>query len=200
MYQYMTHAQKARTWRSLRLPHGLPYPESCDTLQDLREIFDCYQAAQDTHRAFFTCRQGLCETLDHYQVAQDACRQGKQALADEISHLGQIDTLDDFDLERPTPTGKLEGEPARLLAHTKGTHRQEGAAHVFSTWRQEEDPYGLPDIWVNNRICVVAGRIIQDNTMTAERAMEIIQQSLKGWYLHAEGQVCLGAGSRRLGG
>ena len=81
----------------------------------------------------------------------------------------------DFDLDQPSSAGELEGEPARLLKRAKGAHKREGAAHVFSTWRQEEDdPYELGDVKWNDKIRINTGKIIADNTMTAEMAARVL--------------------------
>ena len=123
----MAHAQRAHTLQDefeAATGYRPPYPRSRVALQDLRETLDRYRAAQDAQKAI------------------DAQKQGVKAEADEFARLGQIDDFDDFDLDKPTSAGDLEGEAARLRKRAKGAHRREGAAHVFSTWRREEDdPY-----------------------------------------------------------
>ena len=141
------------------------YPRSRIALQDLRDTLDRYIAAQDAVKA------------------NDAQRQGVKDEADEFVRLGQINTYDDFDLDHPTVAGKLEGEPAKLLKRAKSAHMREGAAHVFSTWRQEgDDPYDLGDVQVNDKIRITTGKIVQDNTMTAQMAAGVLQH-LEGEFL-----------------
>ena len=159
----MTHAQKARSLRDefeAATGFRLRYPRSRVALQDLREILVRYTAARAN------------------KAANDDRRQGLQDFADEFARLGQIDVVDDFDLlDRPTSAGELEGEAGRLLGCAKAQHRREGAAQVFSSWRQESpDPYGLGDLVVDDNIRVVASNIIQDNTLTPERATELLQK------------------------
>ena len=163
-----THVQKAHALQDdFEAATGIRprYPRSRIALQDYRETLDRYIAAQDAAKAL------------------DAQRQAVKDEADELARLGQMEVDDDFDLDQPTTAGKLEGEPARLLKRAKGAHRQEGAAHVFSTWRQEDnDPFDLGDVRWNDKIRMIAGKIIQDNTMTAEMAAGVLQH-LEGDYL-----------------
>ena len=69
------------------------------------------------------------------------------------------------------------------MGSAKKQHAREGAAHVFTSWRQETpDPYELGDVVVNSSIRVVAGNVVQDNTIDAGRAAEILG-GLEGAYL-----------------
>ena len=110
----------------------------------------------------------LRETLDRYNAAKanlkanDARRQGTKILANEFARLGQI-APDDFDLDTPTSAGELEGEAGRLLRRAKASHRWEGAAHVFSPWKQETpDPYNLGAITVTYAIPIQSSNIVSD--------------------------------------
>ena len=133
--------------------------------------------------------QGLRETLDRYKAAtanlkaNDARRQGARTLADELSRLNKIEA-DDFDLDTPTSAGQLEREAGRLLRRAKAQHRREGAAHAFSSWRQETpDPYGLGDVAVDDNISIRGGNIVRDYTLTAERATEVLKKLSYGGLL-----------------
>ncbi|KAK3700996.1 hypothetical protein RRG08_063250 [Elysia crispata] len=133
--------------------------------------------------------QGLRETLDRYKAAtanlkaNDARRQGAKNLEDEFSRLNKIEA-DEFDLDTPTSAGQLEGEAGRLLRRAKAQHRREGAAHAFSSWRQEiPDPYGLGDVAVDSNISIRGGNIVSDYTLTAERATEVLKKLSDGKFL-----------------
>ncbi|KAK3718248.1 hypothetical protein RRG08_023019 [Elysia crispata] len=133
--------------------------------------------------------QGLRETLDRYKTAManleanDARRQGAKNLEDEFSRLNKIEA-DDFDLDTPTSAGQLEGEAGRLLRRAKAQHRREGAAHAFSSWRQEiPDPYELGDVVVDSNISIRGGNIVSDYTLTAERATEVLNKLSDGKFL-----------------
>ena len=133
--------------------------------------------------------QGLRETLDRYKTAMadlkanDARRQGAKNLEDEFSRLNKIEA-DDFDLDTPTSAGHLEGEAGRLLRRAKAQHRREGAAHAFSSWRQEiPDPYEFGDVVVDSNISIRGGNIVSDYTLTAERATEVLNKLSDGKFL-----------------
>ncbi|KAK3746657.1 hypothetical protein RRG08_039082 [Elysia crispata] len=133
--------------------------------------------------------QGLRETLDRYKTAMadlkanDARRQGAKNLEDEFSRLNKIEA-DDFDLDTPTSAGQLEGKAGRLLRRAKAQHRREGAAHAFSSWRQEiPDPYEFDDVVVDSNISIRGGNIVSDYTLTAERATEVLNKLSNGKFL-----------------
>ena len=79
-----------------------PYPRSGAALLELRKALDRYRAA--------------------LVRAADARRQAETDFADEFTRLGQIDAVDDFDLDAPTSAGELEGEAGRLLRRAKAAH------------------------------------------------------------------------------
>ncbi|KAK3759890.1 hypothetical protein RRG08_057515 [Elysia crispata] len=115
--------------------------------------------------------------------ANDARRQGAKNLEDEFSRLNKIEA-DDFDLDTPTSAGQLEGEAGRLLRRAKAQHRREGAAHAFSSWRQEiPDPYEFGDVVVGSNISIRGGNIVSDYTLTAERATEVLNKLSDGKFL-----------------
>ncbi|KAK3796753.1 hypothetical protein RRG08_045761 [Elysia crispata] len=115
--------------------------------------------------------------------ANDARRQGAKNLEDELSRLNKIEA-DGFDLDTPTSAGQLEGEAGRLLRRAKAQHQREGAAHAFSSWRQETpDPYGLGDVAVDDNISIRGGNIVRDYTLTAERATEVLKKLSDGGFL-----------------
>ena len=104
-------------------------------------------------------------------------------LEDELSRLNKIEA-DGFDLDTPTSAGQLEGKAGRLLRQAKAQHRREGAAHAFSSWRQETpDPYGLGDVAVDDNISIRGGNIVRDYTLTAERATEVLKKLSDGEFL-----------------
>ncbi|KAK3804075.1 hypothetical protein RRG08_057960 [Elysia crispata] len=150
-----------------------------------RQFQDEIEAATDVRPKYPRSRvalQGLRETLDRYEAAKanlkanDARRQGAQNLEDEFSRLNKIEA-DGFDLDTPTSAGQLEGEAGRLLRRAKAQHRREGAAHAFSSWRQETpDPYGLGDVAVDDNISIHGGNIVRNYTLTAERATEVFKK------------------------
>ena len=114
----MAHAQRAHALQDdFEAATGIRpgYPRSRIALQDLRETLDQYIAAQDAVKVL------------------DSQKQTVKVEADEFTRLGQMDVINDFDLDQPTNAGKLEGEPAKLLKRAKGAQRREGAVHVFST-------------------------------------------------------------------
>ena len=118
----MTHAEQARSVREeFETATGTrpPYPRSRAALQGLRETLDRYKAAQVAVKA------------------ANARKRAEGNATDEFARLGQIEAVDDFDLDTPTSAGMLEGEAGRLLRRAKTAHRREGAAHVFSSWREE---------------------------------------------------------------
>ena len=133
------------------------YPRSRVAIQNLREVLDRYNAANANKASI---------------ASADA---SATAFVDEFARLGQIDVVDDFDLDIPTSAGELEGEAGRLLRRAKAQHRQEGATHVFSSWRQES-PDDLDDLVVDDNIRVVAGILNQDYTLTSLRATELLQK------------------------
>ncbi|KAK3771926.1 hypothetical protein RRG08_053907 [Elysia crispata] len=156
-----------------------------------RQIQEEYVAATGIRPKYPRSRvalQSLRETLDRYKAAtanlkaNDARRQGSKNLADELSRLNKIEA-DDFDLDTPTSAGQLEGEAGRLLRRAKAQHRREGAAHAFSSWRQETpDPYGLDDVAVDSN-SIRGGNIVSDYTLTAERATEVLEKLSDGEFL-----------------
>ena len=156
----MAHAARARILQDeFEAATGVrpPYPRTREALQGLRETLDLYKA-----------------TLENVKAA-DARRRADAAAADEFARLRQIDAVDDFDLDTSTSAGELEGEAGRLLRRAKAGHRREGAAHVFSSWRQETpDPYDLGDVDVAANIRVRGGNIIYDNTLSTERATGVL--------------------------
>jgi len=167
-----THSQKARALRDeYEAITGFQpkYPRSRVALQDLRGRLDRYTTAQANVKA------------------TGAQNKGTKDFVDEFARLGQIDKkrkIDDFDLDRLTSAGELEGEPAKFLKRAKTQHRREGASKVFASWRQESpDPYDLGDVNVNDDIRVHAGNIIQDNTMSASRAAQIIGALRSGEFI-----------------
>ena len=118
------------------------------------------------------------------QVDIEAQRQGEKDFKDEFFRLGQMDVIDDFDLDLPTSAGELEGEPGRLLSRAKGAHRREGAYHVYSTWRTEAvDSRNRSDVIINDRLHVVDGILVTDNTMKADMAVKLLQHLDKSRYL-----------------
>ena len=120
--------------------------------------------------------------MDRYNAAKanlkvnDAWRQGAKNLVDEFARLGKI-APDEFDLDTPMSTGELEGEAGRLLRRAKASHRREGAAHVYSSWKQETpDPYDLGTITVTDAIHIQSTNIVSDYTLTPERATEVLKK------------------------
>ena len=102
-------------------------------------------------------------------------------LADEFARLGKI-APDDFDLDTPTSAGELEGEAGRLLRRAKASQQQEGAAHTFSSWKQETpDPDDLGAITVTDAIRIQSD-IVSNYTLTPERASEVLKK-IEGEYL-----------------
>ena len=88
-----------------------------------------------------------------------------------------------MNLDTPTSAGELEGEAGRLLRRAKASHRRKGAAHVFSSWKQETpDPYDLDAITVTDAIRIQSGNIVSDYTLTPERAAEVLKK-IEGEYL-----------------
>jgi hypothetical protein len=152
----MAHAQRAHALQDeFEAATGIrpQYPRSRIALQGLRKNLDRYIAVQDAVKVL------------------DAQRQAVKDEADEFAQLAKMDVIDDFDLDQPTTAGKLEGEPARLLKRAKGAHRREGAVHVFSTWRQEEDdPYDLGDVKVNGKIRVTQ-RVASEAKLSSSATM-----------------------------
>ena len=156
-----------------------------------RLIRDEFEAATGVRPKSPRSRQALKDlrkTLDHYNAAKanlkanDARRQGGKNLADEFARLGKI-APDDFDLDTTTSAGELEGETGRLSRRAKASHLREGAAHVFSSWRQETpDPYDLGAITVADAIRIQSGNIVSDYTRTPERAVEVLKK-IEGEYL-----------------
>ena len=65
------------------------YPRSKEALQELRVTLDRYNAAMANLKA------------------NDALRKGAKTFADEVPRLGQIDVVDDFDLDQPKSARKL---------------------------------------------------------------------------------------------
>ena len=123
--------------------------------------------------------QGLRETLDRYKAAtanlkaNDARRQGAKKLRRRV-----------LSPKQDRSAGQLEGEAGRLLRRAKAQHRREGAAHTFSSWRQEiPDPYGLGDVTVDSNISIRGGNIVSDYTLTAERATEVLNKLSDGKFL-----------------
>ena len=164
---YMAPAAKARLIRDeFEATTGvLPkYPWSRQALKDLRETLDRYNAAKANLKA------------------NDARRQGAKNLADKFARLGKI-APGDFDLDTPTSGGELEGEAGQHLWRAKASHQREGAAHVFSSWKQETpDPYDLGAITVTDAIRIQSGNIVSDYTLTPESAAEVLKK-IEGEYL-----------------
>ena len=118
--------------------------------------------------------QNLRETLDRYNAANKIINDAQQAedFANEFARLGQVDVVDEFDLDISTGVRELGGEAGLLLRRAKTQHRREGATHVFSSWRRE-----VPDdLVVDGENGVVAGIFIQDYTLTPPRAAELLQK------------------------
>ena len=69
------------------------------------------------------------------------------------------------------------------MRRAKASHRREGAAHVFSSWKQETpDPYELGAITVTDAIRIQSGNIVSDYTLPPERAAEVLKK-IEGKYL-----------------
>ena len=164
----MTHGQRASALRrEFEAATGIwpAYPRSRVALEALRERLDRYTAATTA------------------QAASEARRRDAADFAAEFGRLGAVDIAGSFDLDRPTDAGELEAQPAKLVGRAKKQHAREGAAHVFTSWRQETpDPYDLGDVVVNSHIRVVAGNVVEDNTIDATRAAEVLG-GLEGTYL-----------------
>ena len=137
--------------------------------QLLQDEFEATVGIRPTYPRSRTALQNLRETLDRYNVANKTIKDAQQAedFANEFARLGQIDVVDEFDLDISTSIRELEGEAGRILRRAKTQHRQEGATHVFSSWRRES-PADLDDL--------VVGIIIRDYTLTLPRAMELLQK------------------------
>ena len=87
--------------------------------QKARALQDEFKAATGVRPKYPKSRaalQDLCETLNHYIATQDnvkaadAWKQAAKDFAGEFARLSQADVADDFDLDRLTSTGELEGE------------------------------------------------------------------------------------------
>ena len=154
---------------------------------------DEFEAATGIRPPYPRSRRALIElrgTLDRYRAARqavkniDAGRQGERDFTDEAARLGQIDTVNDvFDLDTPTSAGQIEGQAGQIFRRAKAKHQQEGAAHVFSSWRLEShDPYDIGDADVSDNIRVRGGNIIRDYTMTTKRATDLLKR-VQGEYI-----------------
>ena len=143
----------------------------------LQDEFEAATGIRSVYPRSRTALQNLRETLDRYNAANKTINDAQQAedFANEFARLGQIDVVDEFDLDISTSIRELEGEAGRLLRRAKTQHRREGAAHVFRSWRQES-PDDLDDLVVDDNIRVVAGSLIQDYTLTSLRATELLQK------------------------
>lgn len=174
----VTYGQRARALRfEVQDRTGIrpPYPRSLVAFRRLRAALDRYVALMDASRNIIRMRAA--------QALEVPRMRGNEGFRAEFGRLGRI-AVDPFDLDTPNSAGLLGGEPARLLARAKNQHRRDGASFVFSSWRKESpDPYGLDDVQVNDRIAVIGGVLVQDNTLDFVRASEIVARLAGGPYL-----------------
>ena len=133
----------------------------------LQDEFEAATGIRPAYPRSRTALQNLRETLDRYNAANKTINDAQQAedFANEFARLGQIDVVDEFDLDISTSIRELEGEAGRILRRAKTQHRQEGATQVFSSWRRES-PDDLGDLIVDDNIRVIAGILTQDYTLT----------------------------------
>ena len=128
----------------------------------LQDEFEATVSIRPAYPRSGAALQNLRETLDRYNAANKTTNDAQQAedFANEFARLGQIDVVGEFDLDISTGVRELEEEAGLLLRRAKTQHRQEGATHVFSSWRRE-----VPDdLVVDGENLVVAGIFSQDYT------------------------------------
>ena len=96
----------------------------------LQDEFEAATGIRPAYPRSRTALQNLRDTLDRYNAANKTINDAQQAedFANEFARLGQIDVVDEFDLDISTSIRELEGEAGRLLRRAKTQHRREGAA------------------------------------------------------------------------